>query len=249
MDVSVLITVKNDRRNIARLMESLRSVKGRFEIVVVDAYSTDGTYEYLEGIKEEMDLILSRREGRRSAGRNECIRMSSGSKFVFLDSDTEVSADWGEKLIKNKDKDIVAGKIIQKSEKKWADLNRVPIYFEGNDVTFPSNNLMYSRSVIEKIGMFDENFNTAEDIDLNIRAVRAGFSIYFEKELVVYHYPRVSFRSLMMQSYYDGVGRRIIRRKHNLRSSLNLSNLRKHPFIESARLLSGMTGYLFGDFK
>ncbi|MEM4103687.1 MAG: glycosyltransferase [Thermoplasmatales archaeon] len=249
MDISVLITVKNDRDSIPRLMESLRTFSGLFEIVVVDAYSTDGTYEYLEDIREKMGLILSRKAGKRSVGRNECIRLSSGSNLVFLDSDTEVSRNWGEILMRDMGRDIVAGRIIQESVKKWADLSRVPMYFEGTDVTFPSNNLMYSRKVIEKIGTFDENFNTAEDIDLNIRAVKAGFKIFYDEELVVFHRPRLSFSSLMKQSYYDGVGRRLIRKKHGLRSSLNFSNLKKHPFIESSRLVSGIIGYAFGGFE
>jgi len=249
MEVSVLITVKNDRERLKLLMESLDSVKDKFEIVVVDAYSTDGTFEYLESVKDKMGLVLSRKEGRRSVGRNECIRLASGSKFVFLDSDTVVSRDWGEKIMNYLQEKIVAGKIVQKSEKKWTNLDRVPMFVDGNDVTYPSNNILYSRDVIEKVGPFDENFDTAEDIDLNIRAVKAGYRIRYAEDVVVYHFPRASFLSLMRQSYYDGVGRRLIRKKYGVKSSLNLENLRKHPFSESSRLVSGMLGYLFGEFK
>ncbi|MGC8645187.1 MAG: glycosyltransferase [Thermoplasmata archaeon] len=249
MEVSVLITVKNDRDRLKLLLESLDSVKDRFEIVVVDAYSTDGTFEYLESVKEEMGLILSKKEGRRSVGRNECIKLSTGLKLVFLDSDTVVSHDWGERIMDHLHEDIVAGRIVQKSGERWADLARVPMFVDGNDVTYPSNNLMYSREVIERIGLFDEDFDTAEDIDLNIRAVKAGFKIRYAEDLVVYHFPRSSFSSLIRQSYYDGVGRRLIRRKHGVKSSLNLENLKKHPLLESSRLVSGMFGYLFGEFR
>ena len=249
MDVSVLITVKNDVENSRRMLRSLYGVKGEFEVIVVDAYSDDGTFELFVDEGKNLRMTVERKKGNRAMGRNRCIELSTGRKLVFLDSDTEVPADWIQKLIKHSDKDIVAGKIIQKSDKKWGDLGRVPIYFKNQDVTFPSNNLMYDRSVLDNIGRFDEAFQTAEDIDLNVRAVEAGFNIEYVEELEIFHYPRMSYFSLLKQSYYDGVGRRILKRKHGLKSSLNLSNVKRHPIIEVSRLGMGMLGYTIGEFK
>ena len=95
MEISILTTVKNDIRNIGLLISSLKVLDNEFEIVVVDAYSTDGTYEYLQKVGNDMNLVLSRKNGNRAVGRNECIRLSTGRKLVFLDSDSEISANWG----------------------------------------------------------------------------------------------------------------------------------------------------------
>ncbi len=246
MEISVLVTVKNDLNNTKSLISSLKKLDKDFEIVVVDAYSTDGTYEYLLSETGAMNLILSRKEGKRSVGRNECIKMSNGKKLVFLDSDTEITPNWELALRKELHRDILAGKIIQEPGEKWSSLDRVPILYKGKDVTFPSNNLMYSRTVIDKIGGFDERFNTAEDIDLNIRAIENGYEIFYDEDVVVSHHPRQSYKSLLRQSYGNGIGRRLIREKYGLKSSFNRSNLRKHPFIETSRLASGMLGYVFG---
>lgn len=246
MDISVLITVRNDLMNVQRLMESLSSQEEEFEMVAVDAFSDDGTFEYLKSLSSTLKLILSQKKGNRSIGRNECIRLSTGKKLVFIDSDSEVPKGWISSLKQSMGNDITAGSIIQKSGKRWADLGRVPLFFKGNDVTYPTNNLMISRYVIDKVGLFDERFNTAEDVDFNIRAVEAGFKISYAKGIFIYHFPRDSYSSLMKQSYHNGVGRRLIKRKHGLKSNFNRENLKKHPIIEISRLTFGMLGYAFG---
>ena len=246
MEISILTTVKNDIKNIGLLISSLKALDNEFEIVVVDAYSTDGTYEYLQSVSSGMNLVLSRKNGNRAVGRNECIRLSSGRKLVFLDSDSEISDNWGQVLKSFMDRSVMAGKIVQDSGSIWSDLERVPMLYKGKDVTYPSNNLVYDRNVIDDIGMFDEQFNTAEDIDLNIRAVNGGYEIFYNEDLVVHHHPRQTYASLLKQSYSDGIGRRLIKKKYGLKSSFNRVNLKKHPLIESSRLAFGMLGYVLG---
>ena len=246
MEISILITVKNDLENTQQLISTLKSLDKDFEIVVVDAYSTDGTFEYLQSETEEINLVLGRKKGNRAIGRNECIKLAQGKKFVFLDSDTEITNSWATTLKRSMNRDIVAGRIVQTPNSRWSDLDRVPMLYMGRDVTFPSNNLMYSRAVIEKIGTFDEAFNTAEDIDLNIRAINGGFEIFYDENLIVSHHPRETYSSLFRQSYGDGIGRRLILKKHGLKSNFNKTNLKKHPIIETSRLAFGMLGYVFG---
>ncbi len=248
MEVSILVTVKNDVENMRRLLDSLKNVRGNYELVIVDAYSTDGTYELILKEKDNFNLKLDRLKGNRATGRNRTIEISTGKMLAFIDSDSEVTPDWLENLLNHSNEDIIAGKIIQKSQKRWADLGRVPIYVDNKDVTYPSNNLIYNRKVIDKIGMFDTKFHTAEDVDLNIRAVKSGFLIKEADDVVIFHYPREDYISLIKQSYYDGIGRKILKRKYGVGSKLNVSNLRRHPVIESSRLLFGMIGYIFGGF-
>lgn len=249
MKISVLITVKNDLDNMRRLIRSLKAVRGDFELVIVDAFSDDGTYEFLLGEGINFNLKLDRIRGNRAIGRNRTIELATGDLLAFIDSDSEIPPEWLENILKYKSEYIIAGKIIQKGFKKWSDLGRVPIYFKGEDVTYPSNNLMYRKEVISTIGNFDTRFHTAEDVDLNIRAISSGFKIKYADDVVIYHYPRSDFISLIKQSYYDGIGRKILRRKYGLKSSINVENIRKHPFIEFSRLMFGMIGYLLGGYN
>ncbi len=246
MEISVLVTVKNDVENMKLLISSLKTLGKDFEIVVVDAYSTDGTYEFIKSEADRERFIVSQIEGKRAVGRNECIRLSHGDKLVFLDSDSEITPGWETALKGQISREILAGKIVQELGSRWSDLERVPMYYKGKDVTFPSNNLMYSRNVIDKIGRFDERFHTAEDIDLNIRAVEMGYEIFYDEGVVIFHHPRKSYVSMLKQSYSNGIGRRLIMEKWGIKSSFNRANLRRHPFIESTRLISGMLGYTIG---
>ncbi len=250
MEASILITVKNDRDNLNRLLLSLEKQNlNEMEIVIVDAYSSDGTFDLIKNFSKRFNnIVYDQIPGSRGKGRNRCIQLSRGEQLIFLDSDTEVPDGWSDKLREYYSKPIVAGKVIQRSDARWSDLGRVPMMLNGVDVTYPSNNLKYSRKVIDEIGLFDDKMNTAEDIDLNIRAVQRGYSIYYAEDMFVYHYPRENIRGLIRQSYEDGIGRKYIHRKYGLRSQFNFKNLKNHFFIESLRLGFGMIGYLFGDF-
>ena len=106
MEISILITVKNDLENTKLLISTLKSLDKDFEIVVVDAYSTDGTFEYLQSETEDINLVLGRKKGNRAIGRNECIRLAHGKKFVFLDSDTEITNSWATTISKSLSRDL-----------------------------------------------------------------------------------------------------------------------------------------------
>ncbi len=246
MEISILITVRNDLENIESLIPSIKQFSGQVEIVIVDAYSTDGTYEFLESQRENLHLVLNRKEGNRAVGRNACIDASTGSRLLFLDADTEVPSQWFSTLKKYLDKDVISGKIIQVGKANWSDLERVPMMYNGKDVTFPTNNYIVSRKVIDQVGKFDERFNTAEDIDLNIRIIDAGYEIFYAEDLVIYHRPRETLSALLRQSYNDGIGRKLLNQKYGIKSSVNTTNLKRHPLVELTRLAAGMMGYLKG---
>src|SRR5204863_2792068 len=50
----------------------------------------------------------------------------------------------------------------------------------------------YRRSVFERVGLFDENFDACEDVELNHRVARAGLRCYFTPRVAVHYYPRSS---------------------------------------------------------
>ena len=62
MEISILITVKNDLENMKLLISTLKSLDEDFEIVVVDANSTDGTFEYLQSESKDINLVLGRKK-------------------------------------------------------------------------------------------------------------------------------------------------------------------------------------------
>jgi GT2 family glycosyltransferase len=78
------------------------------------------------------------------------------------------------------------------------------LYVYGVDISFPSCNLAYRR---EAFPQFDPWFRTAEDIDLNLRAVKNGAKFFYNERAIVHHKVRRDMRSFIRQNFWYGFGR------------------------------------------
>jgi len=83
----------------------------------------------------------------------------------------------------------------------------------------------YRRQVVEKVGGFDEalgiapanRYASSEDIDLALRALKAGFKLYYDPRMVVYHPDPTAggFAPLIPRAYPYGLGMGRVWRKHD----------------------------------
>lgn len=255
---SVVITVRNEERNLPPLLDSLVVQEPPLEVLVIDAHSEDQTREIAHTYGERFDFVrLYVRGGTRGAGRNYGVRKSEGTYVAFIDGDCIASPFWLQNLRRRTEHpgnhDVVAGKTVQIGYRPFEDLERVELYFRGHDITYPSCNLAYRKDRFLALGGFDEWFLTAEDIDLNLRAVASGASIAFEPEAIVYHRTRGSYYDFFRQAFWNGAGRKQLTLKHGaLWSSYRPRELfrREAGFASGLRLgaaLLGYTGYrVFG---
>jgi len=247
--VSVVITVRNEAKNIAGLMESLILQDVEKEIIVVDAISTDGTLSILKDYASRYSFIHTfTKGGKRGEGRNEGIKRAAGEIVAFIDGDCIADRDWLRELLASHQRgDVVAGKTVYVDGGKYSSLERVELYRRGMDVTFPSCNLSYKKHVLERIGMFDPWFITAEDIDLNMRAVDAGFRIVYEERAVVFHRTRENIYSFCKQAFWNGAGRKQLTLKYGrLWSSYKPVELIKRRFniYSLMRAFCALMGYM-----
>ncbi len=254
MLLSVVITVRNEGRNIGPLLESLVVQEQPFEVLVVDAFSMDHTRQIVRRFAKDYDFIhLVVRGGTRGRSRNYGVAGSKGQAVVFIDGDCIASPFWLKHLRTRlvAGATVVAGQSIHIGYRPFEELERVELYYRGSDVTFPSANLAYRREVFDAIGGFDERFATAEDIDLNLRAVDAGATIAYEPAAVVYHRTRGSYYDFFRQAFWNGVGRKQLTLKHGrLWSSYRPLEMvkRDHDLWSLARLSMALTGYLAYKF-
>ncbi len=254
MLLSVVITVRNEGRNIGPLLESLVIQEQPFEVQVVDAFSTDKTRQVVRQFSKEYDFVhLVVRGGTRGRSRNYGVAGSRGQAVVFIDGDCIASPFWLKHLRARLEAGaaVVAGQSVHIGYRPFEELERVELYHRGSDVTFPSSNLAYRREVFQAIGGFDESFVTAEDIDLNLRAVDAGAVIEYEPAAVVYHRTRGSYYDFFRQAFWNGVGRKQLTLKHGRlwRSHRPLEMVKRHHNLWSvARLSIALTGYLAYKF-
>ena len=215
MKASVVVTVKNEGKNLPGLLDVLIRDQD-IEIIIVDSESTDNTEEIVNGYaKKHKGIKLIRKRSTRGMGRNIGVENSSSELILFTDGDAIPHEGWVECMISClSDHDLVAGESRSLEGKGTSAMPRVKLYRNGFEITLPSMNLGIRKSLFDSLGGFDESFVTAEDIDLNLRAVVNGARFMECRECIVYHRSRGGFSGLATQAFWNGYGRRQLRHKN-----------------------------------
>jgi glycosyltransferase involved in cell wall biosynthesis len=247
--ISVVTTVKNEERHVGRLLESLLAQEPPFEIVLVDALSHDRTFEIAQRFANEHPGLLHvyRKYGSRGIGRNHGVQHARGEFVAFIDGDCIADSGWLRELRRGLARaEVVAGRTTPVGNASYGHLERVELYQQGSDVTFPSCNLAYRRALFEQLAGFDPRFITAEDIDLNLRAVRRGARILSVPEALVLHQVRENLLRFVIQAFWNGYGRKQLTEKHgSLWGNYRYRRLfaGQRSIIAWARLASAFGGY------
>ena len=256
--ISVVITTYKCGEYIQDLLDSLVSQEQPFEIIIVDSESPDSTAEIVrkyQGTYSFIKLIV--RKCSRGEGRNIGAREAKFDYILFTDGDAIANPFWVQnaRRLFVSSNNVIAGKTIQMGYAPFEKLGRVELYFEDFDVTYPSVNLGYKKDLFLKIGGFDKKFVTAEDIDLNIRAVEAGERIVFCENCVIYHRARSTVSGFVLQAFWNGFGRKQLTMKHkNVWSHFRASNIFQPNMINFWYIVRGVSAFIgymtckvFGD--
>ncbi|MEE9151999.1 MAG: glycosyltransferase [Thermoplasmata archaeon] len=216
MLISIIITVRNEERNLPNLLDSLIAQEQPIEIILIDSASKDRTLEIARSYASRFDFIkIHEHGGTRGESRNFGAKMAKGEALAFIDGDCIAHSLWIKEFRKGLEEgDIIAGRTINIGTKAFEDLDRVELYYKGFDLTYPSCNLVYKKEVFDAINGFDPWFRTAEDIDLNYRAVERGAKIIFKQNAEVYHRTRSNLLGFFKQAFWNGFGRKQLTLKH-----------------------------------
>lgn len=250
MLISVVTTVRNEERNLPALLDSLLVQKPPFEVIVVEAYSDDRTWQIAqEYAARHPDTVRAFRQGgSRGTGRNFGVEQAKGEFVAFIDGDCMAGPQWLENLrVDAAANTVVAGRTVLMGYRPFAELHRVELRHEGYDVSYPSCNLLYPTDLFRRIKGFDPRFHTAEDIDLNFRAVSAGAHIHYGERALVYARARDTFFGFFRQAYWNGYGRKQLTLKHGeLWGNYSMRSLivRYISFWYLVRLALGFLGYM-----
>jgi len=248
--ISVVITVRNEAAHVGALLDSLRVQEPPLEVVLVDAQSRDGTREVAEAFAARHPGLLRVFEhpGSRGIGRNVGVKEARGEWVAFIDGDCFADSQWLKRLRSRLTQSpIVAGQTVIVGTDRFSHLERVELFQSGYDVTYPSCNLAYHRELFERLGGFDPRFITAEDIDLNLRAVASGATIAYEPEAVVYHHLRSTFLRFLIQAFWNGYGRKQLTEKHGRlwgRYRVRRLMAGQRGVVAWARLDAALAGYV-----
>ncbi len=178
--VSVIIPTYNREFFLKECVESvLTQTLNDFEVIVVDDGSTDGTEELLKRYKDDLQYIKQEQKGPSSA-RNMGIKCSSADWLSFLDSDDLWLPDkliaqikflednpgckicYTEEIWYRNNKRVNPAK-KHKKYSGWIYPKMLPLC-----IISPSSVLIH-RSVLDQVGLFDEELPACEDYDLWLR--------------------------------------------------------------------------------
>jgi cellulose synthase/poly-beta-1,6-N-acetylglucosamine synthase-like glycosyltransferase len=273
---SPFVTVAMPCLNEARYIEAcLRSVLAqdyppdRMEVLVADGGSRDGTRDVVArfSARDARVILVDNPARLQAAGVNAAIRRARGEVIVRMDVHCSYAPDFLRKCVEvlaRTGADNVGGAARARARTPFqralcAALDS-PLGVGGAayrsasregyvDTVFPG---AFPRRVFERVGLFDPRAVTNEDAELNQRIIAAGGRVYLSREIVVYYYPRESFRALARQYFRYGCGRARTLIKHGRLLSLR-------PVIPAAMVAAGVallatahlqpfTPILFGAF-
>ena len=173
--VSVILTTKNEEKNIENCLKSIRSQTypaGKIEIIVVDNNSSDKTKEIA---KKYISKVFNKGP-ERSAQRNfGMIDKAKGKYVMYLDADMILSSTVIERSVKRFEKaDVLALYIpeIVLGNSYWSKARRFErSFYDGTVVDCVR---IIKRDVFEKVGGFDLKMTGPEDWDLDKKVRNMG---------------------------------------------------------------------------
>ncbi|NJL86663.1 MAG: glycosyltransferase [Leptolyngbyaceae cyanobacterium SM1_1_3] len=215
--VSVVIPVFNSSEGLKATLEALQNQsypKERFEIVVSDNNSTDGSDKIATSFPNTKVVYELDIQGA-GAARNKALSVATGEVIAFTDADCIPDSEWLKLTVLALDNykvDRVAGEIdiapITPASSASAILNAVRHLYQKDLVeryyTAATANLVVRRSVFDKIGNFKATF--LEDFEFGIRAHEKGIKIAYVPEARVSHPPRKTIKSVFYKGIKHGRG-------------------------------------------
>ncbi len=196
---------------------SRQQIDRRFEIIVVDNGSRDGSVEMVRGEFSDvpafrLSLICNRENRGFCEANNQAIAVSESEFVALLNNDAEAEPHWLAELAKafedRPDVGMAASKIVVYEDPSRIDKVGHLIYLDGQNRGRGSGELdigqydqveevlwpdgcaaMYRRQMLAQIGLFDEDFFAyADDAELGLRARIAGWTCLYMPAAVVRHH-------------------------------------------------------------
>lgn len=210
--VSIIVLNWNNLRYLRRCVESVFAhTRPPFELIIVDNGSTDGSRRYLSELVRQhrnVKVVLNERNIGAPAGRNCGLAVAEGDFIAFLDSDTVVTKNWLDSLLRWMEIDPTIGMVgpctnfasgqqidvnyrnlkeMHEFAAKWCAQHFGTGWETAALISFC---VLMRCSVIDAIGGMDARFGLImhEDIDHSLRARVAGFRCWLALDAFVHHY-------------------------------------------------------------
>ena len=204
---AVILATRNRPEDAARAVRSILGSATALELIVVDQSDDSRTIEGLERFASDRRLaVVKSTEIGLARARNRGWRRTSAELLAFTDDDCEVCTGWLDGLTRALAQDervgLVFGAVRAPDYDRskgfvmaYAPQFRVARHIrEKARVECVGACMAVRRSVLEALGGFDEQLGcgarlrSAEDTDIGMRALLAGFHVCETPDAAVYHY-------------------------------------------------------------
>jgi glycosyltransferase involved in cell wall biosynthesis len=177
-NLDVIIPVLNGDKNIEAAIDSaLNQIGVKIRVIVVDAGSSDDTVNVVNRLNDPRIQLISG-NGALLAGhaRNLGIDASTSTWIGLLDADDIWPYDSSHQLLRvisDPDNEISVGHMIVFQDGAYVDPSR-PWSLTGSHLAPSPGCVLMSRSVLDRVGRFDEKMRVGEFIDWMARARSLG---------------------------------------------------------------------------
>ena len=225
--VSVLIPAFNEGSRIKKTIQSVLKLdypKDKVEVIVVNDGSTDNTKQVVEGViadnNDRKIRLVNKKNAGKGAALNDGLRISKGEFFICLDADSHVRKDALKKMLPHFDEDDVAAVLPVLKVRKPKNLLQKMQWFEYIINMFykelmgklncihvaPGPFSVYRKSILVKLGGFDEDGNLTEDLEIALRLQKHHYKIIQLLDTEVYTAAPETLKALYKQRnrWYKG---------------------------------------------
>ena len=216
--ISIITVVYNDQKGLALTLNSLKDMDSdKYEHVIIDGGSSDGTLEIIEGYSFINKKVISEKDEGIYDAMNKGISIASQKYIVFLNAGDLATNDFflAPEIIQSNKKDFYySGLIFSKRKKRFympKKLNQINEYLQK--MPFPHPGLFVKRSVFKEIGKFDLKKKRTADHEWVVRLMRSekegeliaryfiifdlsGFSLSYNSIIEMFHTARNYGRNL-----------------------------------------------------
>ena len=230
----MVVVARNAERYIGECIKSLLLLDypaDRYEIIVVDGMSGDGTRRIVEGLMKENGgrriRLLSNEKKLISSGRNIGIASSEAEYVAFTDADCAVDREWlgnlaseilkapanvvavgGPNLVM--DSDPFFARVVGYMQETFLGSGGAPQSYKIPSARYvysiPSCNILYRKGLLgaEK---YDEDINIGEDCEYTLRLKDRGYLFLYLPRAFVWHHRRDGLAKFAghMFSYGEGI--------------------------------------------
>ena len=223
--ISFILPIRNEAKLISKTVNSILNQKfndRRFEIIISDGESNDGTKQIIEklGKKHKEIKVINNPEKISASGFNKALTICTGDIIIRVDGHVILDENYLENyyaVIKKVDADCIGGKTIHVGLGligKSISLAQSSKFGVGGALFRENVKIgtyvdtlafgVYKRELFQEFNGYDEELKKNQDDEFNFRIIQNDKKIWLDPSILSYYFTRNSYIKLFAQYFQYG---------------------------------------------